>query len=388
MISSALRRPLVTTTAAIAVIGASAAGFATTQGQAAPASFTVSSEAVAQSADLHRTSLEDRAYLAKSKNAGSQRAAALAEHTRLAAIARAEKVRKAAAAARAARIERARQAAAAKAARAAQQAAERRDAAARAARSQARTALAARASADPRSVARAMLGDFGWGEGQFGCLDSLWMKESGWSYVGQQRLLRCLRHPAVAAGLEDVQRRPPTGSTNPATQIKWGLGYIQERYGSPCAAWGHSPGHRLVLIGSSTARTHRATRTPRSGAAGRCRRQGAGGYRGGRVMASTSSASSSCSSVRSPAATWPRDHDHVADGAALGDGLLGHGGGGLVADVAVQRGDDGRRRPRPGPGSAPRRPRCRRRSGRPAAGRRWRAAVATPARCAADAPAA
>ena len=85
--SSALRRPLVTTTAAIAVIGASAAGFATTQGQAAPASFTVSSEAVAQSADLHRTSLEDRAYLAKSKNAGSQRAAALAEHTRLAAIA-------------------------------------------------------------------------------------------------------------------------------------------------------------------------------------------------------------------------------------------------------------------------------------------------------------
>ena len=107
VISSALRRPLVTTTAAIAVIGASAAGFATTQGQAAPASFTVSSEAVAQSADLHRTSLEDRAYLAKSKNAGSQRAAALAEHTRLAAIARAEKVRKAAAAARAARIERA-----------------------------------------------------------------------------------------------------------------------------------------------------------------------------------------------------------------------------------------------------------------------------------------
>ena len=62
VISSALRRPLVTTTAAIAVISASAAGFATTQGKAAPASFTVSSEAVAQSADLHRTSLEDRAY--------------------------------------------------------------------------------------------------------------------------------------------------------------------------------------------------------------------------------------------------------------------------------------------------------------------------------------
>jgi hypothetical protein len=25
--------------------------------------------------------------------------------------------------------------------------------------------------------------------------------------------------------------------TNPATQIKWGLGYIQSRYGTPCSAW-------------------------------------------------------------------------------------------------------------------------------------------------------
>jgi hypothetical protein len=32
----------------------------------------------------------------------------------------------------------------------------------------------------------------------------------------------------------------PDWQSNPATQIKWGLGYIQERYGSPCAAWGHS----------------------------------------------------------------------------------------------------------------------------------------------------
>ena len=28
--------------------------------------------------------------------------------------------------------------------------------------------------------------------------------------------------------------------SNPATQIKWGLGYIQDRYGSPCGAWEHS----------------------------------------------------------------------------------------------------------------------------------------------------
>jgi hypothetical protein len=28
--------------------------------------------------------------------------------------------------------------------------------------------------------------------------------------------------------------------TNPATQITWGLGYIQGRYETPCGAWAHS----------------------------------------------------------------------------------------------------------------------------------------------------
>ena len=32
-------------------------------------------------------------------------------------------------------------------------------------------------------------------------------------------------------------------ATNPVTQIRWGLGYIQDRYGSPCGAWGHSQSH-------------------------------------------------------------------------------------------------------------------------------------------------
>jgi len=31
--------------------------------------------------------------------------------------------------------------------------------------------------------------------------------------------------------------------TNPATQIKWGLGYIQGRYGTPCNAWAYWQGH-------------------------------------------------------------------------------------------------------------------------------------------------
>jgi hypothetical protein len=31
--------------------------------------------------------------------------------------------------------------------------------------------------------------------------------------------------------------------TNPATQIKWGLSYMNERYGSPCAAWSFWQAH-------------------------------------------------------------------------------------------------------------------------------------------------
>ena len=27
--------------------------------------------------------------------------------------------------------------------------------------------------------------------------------------------------------------------TNPATQIKWGLNYMNSRYGSPCDAWAY-----------------------------------------------------------------------------------------------------------------------------------------------------
>jgi hypothetical protein len=31
--------------------------------------------------------------------------------------------------------------------------------------------------------------------------------------------------------------------SNAATQIRWGLGYIKARYGSPCSAWGFKQSH-------------------------------------------------------------------------------------------------------------------------------------------------
>ena len=32
-------------------------------------------------------------------------------------------------------------------------------------------------------------------------------------------------------------------ATSAVTQIRWGLGYIRDRYGSPCGAWGFKQGH-------------------------------------------------------------------------------------------------------------------------------------------------
>lgn len=96
---------------------------------------------------------------------------------------------------------------------------------------------AAVSSGDPRSIARSMLAARGQ-SGQFSCLDSLWTKESGWRTTAA--------NPSGAYGIPQAlpgSKMASAGSdwrTNPATQIEWGLGYIADRWGSPCAAWSHS----------------------------------------------------------------------------------------------------------------------------------------------------
>lgn len=101
-------------------------------------------------------------------------------------------------------------------------------------------ALAAAQTPDgARAVAQQIAAsDFGWGANQFSCLNSLWQKESGWNYQAY--------NPSGATGIPQAlpgSKMASAGSdwqTNPTTQIRWGLDYIQRAYGSPCAAWGHS----------------------------------------------------------------------------------------------------------------------------------------------------
>jgi peptidoglycan DL-endopeptidase CwlO len=93
-----------------------------------------------------------------------------------------------------------------------------------------------------KSYASGRLGAYGWGPDEFLCLARLWTKESNW-------LTTATNPYSGAYGIP--QALPPgkyysAGSdwlTNYRTQIEWGLGYIRERYGSPCSAWNHSMAH-------------------------------------------------------------------------------------------------------------------------------------------------
>ncbi|MBM7410565.1 hypothetical protein JOE38_000388 [Clavibacter michiganensis] len=89
-----------------------------------------------------------------------------------------------------------------------------------------------------KGIARSILASQGMGDDEYACLDYLWTKESGWRVnaynpSGAYGIPQALPGSKMASAGADWQ-------TNPATQITWGLGYIESRYGSPCGAKAHS----------------------------------------------------------------------------------------------------------------------------------------------------
>ncbi|MDR5700035.1 aggregation-promoting factor C-terminal-like domain-containing protein [Agromyces aerolatus] len=84
-----------------------------------------------------------------------------------------------------------------------------------------------------------MAAQYGWGEDQFGCLVSLWNKESGWNHTAQNSSSGAYGIPQALPGSK-MSSAGADWQTNPATQITWGLGYIAGRYGTPCGAWSTS----------------------------------------------------------------------------------------------------------------------------------------------------
>ena len=209
--SRTLRRPLASAAAVLAVAGATAAGYASAaKPHTAAASFTASPAAVAQATELSDDQIDTNAALADARRAGVQRSSVLTQKHKVTADAKAAALSR-----------------------------DRKVAAARAAREEARQGILARAQSDPRAVGRLLVADGGWGEEQFGCLERLWAKESGWRWNADNPSSDAYGIPQALPGSK-MASFGSDWATNPITQIKWGLNYISARYGTPCSAWGHS----------------------------------------------------------------------------------------------------------------------------------------------------
>ena len=98
------------------------------------------------------------------------------------------------------------------------------------------------AVADPagaQAVAAGLAAERGWTGEQFDALIALWSRESGWR-------VNALNSSSCAYGIPQAlpgKKMADAGAdwlTNPATQITWGLNYIQGRYGDPLSALAHS----------------------------------------------------------------------------------------------------------------------------------------------------
>jgi len=87
-----------------------------------------------------------------------------------------------------------------------------------------------------QAIAYDMVKARGWNDNEFQCLVNLWQRESGWRTTAGNKSSGAYGIPQALPGSK-MASAGADWQTNPATQIKWGLGYISGRYGTPCGAW-------------------------------------------------------------------------------------------------------------------------------------------------------
>lgn len=87
-----------------------------------------------------------------------------------------------------------------------------------------------------------MKAKYRWNFSQYACVANIWVRESGWNQSAYNR-----------SGAQGIPQAMPGSKmakfgrdwrTNPVTQIKWGLDYIKNVYGSPCNAWNFWQNHQ------------------------------------------------------------------------------------------------------------------------------------------------
>lgn len=93
---------------------------------------------------------------------------------------------------------------------------------------------------DPRDIARALLPAYGFSSDQFSCLDALYVSESDWRVDADNPTSSAYGIPQALTQLHDL---PADYMTSAESQIRWGLEYIQDSYGTPCSAWSFKQGN-------------------------------------------------------------------------------------------------------------------------------------------------
>lgn len=179
------------------------------------AAFVVGSGVVAQTDELARASTVDTTYRAAASVSRNERRTAIAA-TGLR-TAKELEVKKKKEAAKQAELARAQ--------------------AAKAERAKERQRAIDNAKDDPQAAARVLMADHGWtSDAQYNCLVNLWTGESDWRWFAEN----------ASSGAYGIPQSLPARKmsqfgadyrTNPLTQIKWGLWYIEMSYGNPCNAW-------------------------------------------------------------------------------------------------------------------------------------------------------
>jgi hypothetical protein len=106
----------------------------------------------------------------------------------------------------------------------------------------ARTRTADLSDADPQTLARALMPQYGLSTSEFSCLDEIWTQESGWNVHADNPSSSAYGIPQALPGSK-MASAGPNWANNAETQIRWGLGYIEARYGSACSAWSFKAAH-------------------------------------------------------------------------------------------------------------------------------------------------
>ena len=95
----------------------------------------------------------------------------------------------------------------------------------------------ARTIVGAKKVAKAiMFSEYAWGADQYTCLNRLWTKESHWNYKAHNKRSGAHGIPQALPAIR-MEVISSDWRTNPLTQIRWGLRYIEARYDNPCGAW-------------------------------------------------------------------------------------------------------------------------------------------------------